>query len=266
MRCGNSGAYARSLAFIVLPIAVGQTAVTCAVRADSTAIAADSTPAVRTELWVGASATQDAWSVYSGATTAPFAAGLLDDGIRLRSTAAYGHYRYTFTSGLVPVANAVDVKIVDTLIGYQGSDAWLTWKIFAGVTAVEQRPRLADPGNQLLGQEVGGKGAVELWLNWSETAWTSLDAAYASVHETLSVRWRGGWRPDGRAWGPLSIGPEAAFDRNVEGNSVQAGAFVRYQWTDGEASIASGGVSDAVTIGDGNGWQAYGTANVLFKF
>jgi hypothetical protein len=45
------------------------------------------------ELWAGAQAFKHAWSLYSGATVAPFAS-IQQDGLRLRVVGGYGAYTY----------------------------------------------------------------------------------------------------------------------------------------------------------------------------
>lgn len=257
MRCGSMDAQTRGYRYALWLLSIVSPANFAAIAQEQAAQPA--------EIWLGASATRHAWSIYSGTTFSP-GANLTVDGLRLRVGGAYGRYNYDAVQGTTPLQNAVDVEIFDALVGYQMSRGGLTVKVFAGITSVNQRAAFADPGNSLLGREIGGKGAAELWFNVSEVLWTSLDANYASPHETAVFRWRTGWRPDGRPWGPLSIGPEVALDHNFEGTSIRTGAFVRYQWSDVEVSIAGGGVSDAVTVDPTSGWQPYGSTTVLFKF
>jgi Cellulose biosynthesis protein BcsS len=202
------------------------------------------------EMWVGADASKNAWLIYTGVTLAPFSKDIYSDGLRLRLSSGYGKYNYRISRSpdrpkcpagkdqIVKPCIDVDVGIsyVDALVGYQMRFGELTAKAFAGISTVDHKASLKDADNLTLGRKFGGTGALELWLNLGENAWTSLDLSYTTAHETGAARWRAGWR----VLPTLSIGPEARFDRNEQAGSARIGGFARYEWLGGEISAAVG--------------------------
>jgi hypothetical protein len=74
------------------------------------------------EFYSGAEAFRHAWSLYSGATFAPFGS-ILEDGLRLRAAGGYGAYSYSGRRAVGPSAQVVDfdgeASFADLLIGYQ---------------------------------------------------------------------------------------------------------------------------------------------------
>jgi Cellulose biosynthesis protein BcsS len=204
------------------------------------------------EMWIGADASADVWLIYTGVTLAPYSKDIYSDGVRLRMSSGYGKYSYQTTSKNVevqkickaehfksPVCFAdveVGISYVDALAGYQMRFGELTAKVFAGASMVSHEHSIEPLGEATTGRKFGPTGAVELWLNLGDQAWTSLDLSYTTAHETGSARWRAGWR----ALPTLSIGPELRFDRNSQSGSVRAGGFARYEWLGGEISAAGG--------------------------
>src|SRR5262245_56543791 len=76
----------------------------------------------RLEMSVGAQTFSNAWSLYAGATAAPFAS-LDQDGLRLRAVGGYGAYQYSGrraegTSSRILEFNG-QTAFADMLVGYQ---------------------------------------------------------------------------------------------------------------------------------------------------
>ncbi len=222
------------------------------------------------EFYSGAEAFRHAWSLYSGATLAPFGS-VLEDGIRLRLAGGYGAYRYSGPRAFGPTSHVVDFDgkagFAEVLIGYHQQLGALSLKLYGGVTASQHQITPDDPETVIRGRGLGGKAVLESWWDITETTWTSLDLAWASLYDSYSARARLGWR----LTPTLSAGLEAGAGGNVEGNMVRGGAFVRYEWAGGEL-VASGGVANDRLLEDvGNPRAAdasvpYGTVSWLMRF
>jgi Cellulose biosynthesis protein BcsS len=203
------------------------------------------------EFHSGAEAFRHAWSLYSGATLAPFG-GLLEDGVRLRLTGGYGAYSYSGRRALGAGSHIVHfdgtASFAEALVGYQMQLGALTLKVFGGVTAAQHRLTPDDPETAIRGQDWGGKAVLESWWDINDRAWTSLDVSWASLHESYAARGRLGWR-----FTPgLSAGLEAGAGGNVEADVARLGAFVRYEWAAGELTVSGGVANDALLADLGN--------------
>ena len=232
----------------------------------------------------GADALRDIWLLYSGVTLAPWSQDIYSDGFRLRVATGYGQYSYKGYAldadkgyPSIKIKFKTETEYADAMIGYYKRLDALTAKAFIGVSAINNsispgpcHKRGAEIGidnkgyeihcNRLDGFDFGFKGAIELWLNLGDEAWTSLDLSYTTAQETASARWRLGWR----TLPTLSTGVEARYDRNVEADASRVGSFVRYEWLGGEASLSSG-LSGDITGFNTKGLQPYVTFNILFK-
>jgi hypothetical protein len=213
------------------------------------------------EFHSGAEAFRHAWSLYTGATLAPFG-GLQENGLRLRVTGGYGAYSYSGARAFGPSSHIVSfdgkATFAEALIGYQAQFGPLTIKVFGGVTATQHEISPFDPETVVQGRGWGGKAVLETWWDISDRAWTSLDLAWASLYDSYSARARLGWR----LTPALSAGLEAGAVGHVEGNMARLGGFVRYEWASGELSV-SGGVANDAVIEDLSNPKAMG-ANVPY--
>jgi hypothetical protein len=221
------------------------------------------------EVWAGADVTKDVWLLYSGVTLAPMSEHIYSPGLRLRAAGGYGRYTYTATSQqCVPILGCtstnrpitVDFNYAEALVGWHDQFGELTVKGFVGIASISHLLNAVDPQNATNGTEIGVKGVVEVWLNLGDSAWTSLDLAYTTAHETGSARWRAGWRP----FKNVSIGPELRYDESGVHKNARAGAFLRYEWLGGEISAASG-FAETLTVDDRDR-AIYGTVNLLLQF
>lgn len=230
------------------------------------------------EVYGGVDAARDQWLVYSGMTVAPWSRNIYSDGWRLRIGGGYGQYSYDRDVIVDPACGtplspactyeAKRFKVArsygEALLGYYLQLGALTAKAFAGAALSSNRSSPPDTENTYLGTAVGGKAALELWYNIGEHSWTSLDASFATSHNETSARWRAGWLLTPQ----LSFGPELRYDNNLDSGgsnwSGRAGGFARYQWENGEISIAGGTMRQIESAGAACG--PYGTLNVLFQY
>ena len=237
------------------------------------------------EVWAGADVSSNVWLTYTGATVAPFG-GIHDNGLRLRAVTGYGQYSY---SGAAPSYKTFDATtaFADVLVGYLYRYNSLTMKGFAGVSFIGHDVAPFDAENISIGDEWGVKGVLEFWYNSGPKAWTSLDLAYTTAHNTGSVRMRSGYR----IWPQLSLGVEAGF--NIDGQAQcklrlptqdecllnagdtgvlslldfgRTGLFARYEWTGGEVSVSAGGLGQVLDDGGKFNLDPYVTANWILQF
>jgi hypothetical protein len=222
------------------------------------------------EAYAGAEAFRHAWSLYSGATFAPFGS-ILADGLRLRAVGGYGAYSYSGRRAVGPGAQVIDfdgeASFGELLVGYHKRMGRLSLKLYGGVTLSQHQLTPDDPETVIRGAGLGGKAVLESWLDIDERVWTSLDLSWASLYDGYSVRGRLGWR----LTPALSAGLEAGAGGNVEGNIARLGAFVRYEWAGGELALSGGIANDALLEGVGNPAVAdasvpYATLSWLTRF
>jgi hypothetical protein len=215
------------------------------------------------EVWSGGQASGRIWSLYGGASFAPFGS-VREDGFRVRGAVGYSDY------------GDGTISFADLLVGYHAQLGPLTLKAFAGVTGADFRPedQLAAPQ----GAGLGGKGVVEAWWNVTDLVWTSADlywgwtsdvVAWNSTHSVYSGRVRLGWR----LWPELSAGLEGGAvgarlhddpADTADPDAARLGGFVRYEWATGELSI-SGGLAIDEPGGDRQ-FGSFGTVSVLTRF
>jgi hypothetical protein len=214
------------------------------------------------EVWTGAEVFHQVWSLYAGATYAPFGS-VRTDGFRVRAVAGYGAYSYTsprWTGANTQVFEFHgSTSFADLLAGYYKRLGPLTIKFLAGVTIADQY--VNDPEADA-GTHIGAKAVLETWWNITDRAWTSVDLSWTTLHEIYGARARLGWR----LWPALSLGVEGGATGSWDYDTARVGAFVRYEWANGEASLSGGLTGD----GPGSGWGdvtgPFATLNVLTRF
>ena len=206
----------------------------------------------RVEVWSGGEAFQHVWSVYGGATVAPFG-GVRDDGFRLRGVLGYADYG----KGVMAFG--------DLLIGYHKQLGPVTIKIFGGLTVTEHASDLSELWLPPQGTEYGGKGVLEAWWNISDQAWASADLSFGSTHMDYGGRIRLGWR----LWPELSAGLEGGSggtaEPDLERDTARIGGFLRYEWATGEVSISGGWAAEGTWL-EREGPAPFGTVSLLTRF
>ncbi|MCC7252331.1 cellulose biosynthesis protein BcsS [Hyphomicrobium sp.] len=244
------------------------------------------------QVWAGADVSSHVWLVYSGVTFAPWSA-IHDDGFRFRAAAGYGEYEYEKNPSRDPTPDRTldfhaRTYFADFLVGYLKRFGELTAKAFVGASVISHEIKPLDDFTVAMGEEVGIKGVLELWLNIGERGWGSLDMSWSSAHETRAARARLGYR----VWPKLSIGLEAGINvdsqgecrmkgigksgcRNGYGEYVEpaelldyarAGAFARYEWGRSELSLGAGVLGDKFARDDEAEIAPYVTINWLTQF
>ncbi len=218
----------------------------------------------RGEAWAGVEATRKNWTVYTGATWAPFGP-LHDSGFRVRAIGGIGSYSYRTTNPeldpnalafgdvfkaasillgtgtsaqrsatAAQTAQVIKVKgqtrFADVLAGYQWSQGDLTLKAFAGASFVVDTVSPADPNATWTGTFEGAKIVAEAWYNINPSLWTAIDLNYTTIAQTHGARTRVGWR----VLPHWSIGLDAGARRFDDGYenvlAARIGALVRYEW------------------------------------
>ena len=211
------------------------------------------------EIWTGADATSQYWSVWSGLTYAPLGS-VSDPGVRLRINAGGGQYRYagtTLVGGLATPATLTGTStFAEALAGYQAQVGRWTAKLFLGIHYQELHASAAElnPRNR---SALGFKIAFENWLELTPSLWASLDASWSHANDNYWSRARLGHRvlPE------LSLGIEAqAFGHDTQ-HMRRGGLFARYDGRLGEI-IVSGGIADQEAAAR----SAYFSANWLGRF
>jgi hypothetical protein len=234
------------------------------------------------ELWTGGQTFGGEWSIYTGATWAPFGS-VHEDGFRLRAVLGTGAYGLTGTDA------GGSVAFGDILAGYHTQYGPVTLKLLAGLTIAEHSPVGQASTSGLGGTALGPKVLLETWWSLSPRAWASLDLGLAMpfVHATDGIadwgepkridctcRLRVGWK----VWQTLSLGLEGgaggalaptlrSFWANsgpAENGMAYAGGFLRYEWAGGEVSISAGGILDGDEP-EGRA-HAFGTVSLLTRF
>lgn len=262
----------------------------CLAAVAAPARAADETAAPSgREVWAGADVSENVWLLYSGVTIAPWSA-MHEPGWRFRAAGGYGEYSYDKAPAIDEDDRAVlsfdaQTYFTDLLVGYLMRFGELTAKGFVGVSLIGHDITPDDEFTVASGDEVGFKGVVELWLNMGEKGWGSLDISWSQAHETRAARARVGYR----FWHKVSLGIEGGLNVDAQGacrmrladetdcrrgdpyeadllDYARAGAFARYEWQAGEASLSAGVLGDSFAAGDDIELAPYVTLNWLTRF
>ena len=263
----------------------------CVISLAAPAQADDSRPSWRDvwkwrESWSGVDIAKDNWLLYSGVTVAPFG-HIHESGWRMRFAGGYGQYKYQGNRATGPTPQiqsfAAATHYGDALIGYLERWGPLTAKAFAGISYLAHDIAPLDPDNLVTGDDIGFKGALELWLDIGDMGFASLDASWNTAHNTRNVRSRLGarvapnWSSGLEAW--LNLDDQSDCDLGWNDTAAcygdektelldytRAGLFLRYDWDGGELSLSSG-VSGGSFGSSGNASpEPYATLNWLTQF
>lgn len=191
----------------------------------------------RYEIWAGGQATHSGYSIYTGTVWAPFGS-IRDDGWRVRSGGGRGLYVYGPADKPITGLSS----FTDVMAGYRASFGNITLKGYAGVAGDYHVTDPYDPGNALFGLAVGPKVVLESWVDVTRSLWVAADLDWSKAHQLYSVRLKSGWR----AFSLLSLGVEAGQFGNLEGSGRSIAGFARFEWSDGEVSVAGGYTGSSV--------------------
>jgi hypothetical protein len=241
------------------------------------------------EVWSGADVSTNVWLVYSGITVAPWS-HIHGDGVRFRAVGGYGQYRYSDAVAIddgAPHDFAARTYFADLLVGYLKRLGPLTAKGFVGVSTISHDIEPFDGETLVNGDETGVKGVVELWLNMGERGWGSLDLSWSAAHDTRAARLRTGYRVlptvslglegginidaqgECRIKGGADDGCRATYDTRDAVDLLdygRGGAFVRYEWAGGEASLSGGALGGSFRGGRSSSVDPYVTFTWITQF
>lgn len=134
-------------------------------------------------------------------TIAPFD-GLDEDGIRFRMTGVLGRYSYIGSNGIGRVTGTQSDGSL--LVGYEWVMRAATVAIYVGADVNDNQLSINDPNNASKGLHVGGKIAVDFYVNPTPYTMLSGVISYASANNAYYSRFKAGL-----AVAPqLFIGPE----------------------------------------------------------
>ena len=212
------------------------------------------------EVTAGAEAASHSWSVWGGATFAPFG-DVRVDGFRIRSSTGIGFYTYNGSrwNGVerLPATFQGRYSSIELLLGWQAALGPVIVKAFAGGIQEAHDIRPFDYAGRVQGDYVGAKVALETWLGLSDWGFIQTDFSWSQPLGAHSVRLRAGYRAT-PFW---SVGLEGALVGNADNESGRAGLFTRLEAPIGEMSI-SGGMA-----GEGDASSAvYATVGLLWRF
>jgi hypothetical protein len=292
--------FCRARVIAAPPVPVGPAAVAIiALLSTGLPAVADEPPVHRwREVWAGADVSADVWLLYSGVTIAPWS-HIHGEGWRVRAVGGYGRYRYEGDRSPAPGQAAArrtsfdaETAFADLLVGYLMRFGPLTAKSFVGASVIGHDIQPFDEDNLVIGDDIGVKSVVELWLNIGNDAWGSLDVTWSSAHETRSARTRIGYRVQPM----LSIGLEGGLNIDAQGDCdlglkkteackeqldhlplgeaedvslldyARVGTFVRYEWAGGEVSLSGGALGGSFKHDISTDVAPYVTVNVLAQF
>lgn len=212
------------------------------------------------ETWAGGEVTSFSASVYAGYLYA-FNGDVAADGLRLRLGSGYWGYWGKSTrwsnNVVIPVKLRGTSTFADIMLGYQTQWDRLTVKVYAGAEFDQQSWNRSDVNPDRQGGFVGGKLALETWLNLTPDLFAQFDANWASAHNTHYSRLRVGYA----VLPSFFVGPESGFGGTLDVQEGRIGMFARYAWGGGEVSVSGGAIREA----DG-AYAPYGTANLLLRF
>jgi hypothetical protein len=221
------------------------------------------------EIWAGADGTGARWSAYGGMAAALFG-DVRADGWRLRTAGGYGRYHYS-RPAFDPVNRRKvwpefdgEMTFADVSVGYQKALGPFIAKLYIGITDETHVvvPRGAsvlafDDQNKVQGSRRGLKGAIETWLSLGDWGFVHTDLNWSEPFGAYGGRTRLGYRLN-PAW---STGLEAAVFGNANHDHGRAGGFLRFEWSQGEVSLAVGADGDQKAV-----TGAYGSLAAMLRF
>jgi len=266
---GCQRAYAARRAIYILAVMIAAIAVAApAGRARAFDLPDLLIPDIADTDWVGGRADAfagmdvgDTWAFsYGGATLAP--SGLDSAGLRVRFYGGAGHYTYqgvkeTSPGVHVTVNRHAEVVQLEALVGWQFAAGPMIAHVYAGVAYEDHVVTPGDPGNTIEGAHLGGKIALETWVDLTRRAWLSADASYATTIDAYSGAAKLGLRPFD--W--LSLGPEGSVFGNREFDGHRLGGFARWHCGGCDMTV-SGGISGDFEDETG----AYGAISFYSRF
>jgi hypothetical protein len=141
--------------------------------------------------------------------------------------------------------------------GYQATLGALILKAYLGLAYRQHDVLPTDVTRSLQGGYWGAQSWLEAWLPLSDDSWLSADASYFTGTSSYSAAGKYGYRP--ASW--LTLGPELSVYGDADDMSGRAGAFLRFNASGVETTIAAG-----FSSADKDDAGAYGSAIVFMRF
>lgn len=219
------------------------------------------------ETWAGGDGNDRSVSVYGGITASPFG-DIRAEGFRVRAATGYGTYSYTRSYAVNDRRAWQEFRgsmtTADIMAGYQVHiGAWIV-KTFVGatqethtLTPIGNGTLAIDERNEVQGERLGLKGAVETWLNIQNAAFLQTDMSWSQPFQAYGARLRAGYRINPA----ISTGLEAGVHGNANHDAGRAGAFLRFEWTAGEISASAGAAANHHEI-----TGPYGSMAIMLRF
>ena len=139
----------------------------------------------------------------------------------------------------------------------------LTLKLYAGAMASRHMIDPFDPEAEVQGSGIGGKTVLETWWTLSEHAWARSMCRTARCTTPMAA----GCGSAGE-WCRRSVDRHRGRRRTATsmGDSGRIGAFVRYEWAQGEVSASGGLMTDWAGIEKIDARGAYATISWMNRF
>lgn len=198
--CWGSGASIRCGGYVNAAITAAAFVVCCACVSTGPARADDDGAQVL--LFSGGDLWRDGQFMHGGLLWSPD--GLDREGFTLKAMISGGRYRYR--SGTLDNAWVNGTEEEGQLLPvWRFKRDRLELKVFAGFDIKNDIASPYDPGGRLHGATVGGRVAVNLWLEPTPATMLAADAALSSIASSFSARLAYGWR----LYDWFYLGPEA---------------------------------------------------------
>jgi len=157
--------------------------------------------------------------------------------------AAISHVEMRYQGGIAP--------------GYQATFGALILKAYLGLAYQRYDVLPSDETRSLQGGYWGAQSWAEAWLPLGDAGWLSADASYFTGTSSYSAAVKYGYRT--ASW--LTLGPELSTYGDADDMSGRAGAFLRFDASGVETTIAAG-----ISGADEDDAGAYGSANMFMRF
>lgn len=206
----------------------------------------------------GADWAKDSNSYYTGGIVS-LSGNLNEDGFVARFLGIYGDYDYDTTS--VP-GGSVDGDVLggDIMIGYQFTRRSITTTIYVGVDYLDYDLSPDDVTNEIRGDEVGFKVAMDFETSWELPFIVSGSGSYSTAFDTYYALLRIGYNTR-----RFAIGPEGMVAGDESDDIQRLGGFATFRFdlspsNSGQVTINAGHqfADDGGTFNSSGGEGAYG--------
>jgi hypothetical protein len=183
----------------------------------------------------------DLWShgsfLYGGALWSP--GGLDRQGFTLKAVISGGTYNYL--SGAVGEVKGREL-VAQVMPGWRFKQGVIELKAFAGLDVQDHHLNPDDPGSSLRGDDLGLRGAFELWAEPTEDTMIAIDGSVSTIAHSYAIRAAAGWR----LFDKFYAGPEIQAFTSDDYTQRRIGAHITsFRFGDVEYSAATGYAADS---------------------